>query len=281
MDPVDDLKHFSALVKRFKASTNTLISNSFLLPDQITHYTQQKTLFVTDLNDGIGFLIDTGDFYQLNFYLAGKEPIEFSRKDKPVVIHFVNRDNVRPDPWEETEARWIKSGFSQYKSNKRMSLQICSELGTINDIIRINDVDCPIAVLGSQQPAQDYQLDELIALWRSTLDIYSNAIPSLEELRVLGDAKQILCILGQKGHVIGALHFQTGKKVSTIQYVAVDQKFRRLGLARHMVQFCMTHATDIRQYVLWVDVNNIAAINLYTGLGFTFDGMYSNQLILF
>lgn len=274
MQQVNDLNHFSALIKEAKISSEKLITNCFLLPAQIHPLTQQKKIFAEHMNNGICFLCDVGDFYNLYFYLPDGIEIRYKQKDKPVVINFVYRNSSQTDALRGVKEKWIVGGFSRYKSYRRMSL----DAGSGETISRENQLiqNCAYTVTF----AQNQHLDELLTLWRNTLDIYSNAMPSKEEMERLLDTQQVLCIQDHNRHVIAALQMQAENKICSIQHVAVDEKHRRRGLAKILLNYGFAESRNINRYILWVEDKNIPAIHLYLEFGFKYDGMSSNQLLL-
>lgn len=65
--------------------------------------------------------------------------------------------------------------------------------------------------------------------------------------------------------------------------IAIDNKFRRQGLARELVLYILRYLENIgiHKITLEVRISNTAAINLYKSLGFVIEGVrknyYSNQ----
>jgi ribosomal protein S18 acetylase RimI-like enzyme len=122
-------------------------------------------------------------------------------------------------------------------------------------------------------------VDELIALWESTLDVFSVAVPSKGELLSLVDNKQIICILDKNQHLVASLLFLPENKVCMLQHIVVNEHHRRRGLAKTLIQNSFSICNNINRYMLWVESNNIPAIHLYQNIGFEFDGMVSTQLV--
>ncbi|MCE5209114.1 MAG: GNAT family N-acetyltransferase [Chloroflexi bacterium] len=273
MERVNDLKHFSALVKETKAASGNLISNCYLLPAHIQRYTHQKKMFYASMETGICFLCDEGDFYNLYFYLAEQAEVGFGKPDKPVIINLIHRDSSKPGVLCAIEDKWVGGGFTRYKSYKRMSLTA----GFVDS--EPFNPQIPDSMDYTKAFARCSHLDEITALWRSTLDIYSDALPSGDEMINYLEKKQILCVLDKGQHIAAALQFQPENKVCIIRHVAVDEKHRRRGLAKILMNFCFSECININRYILWVETNNLPAIKLYLYFGFQFDGVVSSQLL--
>lgn len=272
MEPVNDLKHFSSLVKEAKKLSGKIVSNCYLLPIEIQKYTQNNSMFWESDSSGIYFFYEEEDFYHLYFYLSDPTKIQACQQDKPLLIDLVYRDSQQIDTLQEIENKWISKGFAQYKSFKRMSRDaVPNETGAVK-MAFMDNADYQTAF------AQRSHYDEIDRLWRNTLDQFSNALPSGRKLLNLLDNKQILCALDMDQHIAAALQFQSKNKVCTIEHVAVDERHRRRGLAKALLQFCFSEGNDIKRHMLWVETSNSPAIKLYLDIGFQFDGMVSKQL---
>ena len=275
MEAVNDLKHFSALVKEAKKLSGNLVSNCYLLPADILQCTQENRMFWESNSSGVYFFYEEKEFYHLYFYLVDRAEIRLTQQDKPLLIDLVHRDSSQPDAFQEIEKKWISKDFIQYKSFKRMSrdavLNGTSSINQLNQ--RVLDNTDYQTVFASRQ-----HYDEITSLWKNTLDRFSNALPSGNKMLELLDNQQILCVLDKDQHISAALQFQSKNKVCTIEHVAVDEKHRRRGLAKMLLQFCFSEGNDTKRHILWVETSNFPAIKLYLDSGFQFDGIVSTQL---
>ena len=69
MKPIRDAAHFDALVKGLKAGGKKVLTNSYLLPDEIDYYAGRQRLHFIAINTGLLFLSRERDFQTGYFYL--------------------------------------------------------------------------------------------------------------------------------------------------------------------------------------------------------------------
>jgi GNAT superfamily N-acetyltransferase len=278
MQAVNDLCHYSTLVKESKSHGKSVVTNCYLLPAEINKYIQQHRMFWKQFNQGIIFLCEELDFYYLYFYLTQETheqaPLQFERENKPVVIDLVYLESNKPLSLSEVENQWLASGFSTYKLYRRMVLDLSSEQPAS---IKKNILNSDLYELSHATPG-DY--NDVLTLWRSSLDVFSTALPDKDELIGTLDNKQVYAVYGKNKKIVAALQFKRNGKIGFVDHVVVDDKHRNQGLANVLLQAALSENKDISKCCLWVDENNHPARKFYLKNGFYFDGRISCQLLL-
>ena len=280
MEPVTDLNHFSDLIRGVKTGEQKLVSNCYLLPSEIIEVTQARKL-LWEINDcGIFFLCEKLDFFYLYFFLIENRlpqlTTNFKNLNKPVIIDFVYSNSNKAQAFFYLEEKWKESGFSFYKRYRQMSREISSnETSSLLEDERIIGDEKFIITYG--QPSYASQIQNL---WRQSLDILSMSLPGENDLLIFLENKQIFCVLNKRNQVVAAFQLQQFGKVGMIKHVAVHERYRRLGLAKAMLQTSFSINKNIKKYTLWVDENNISAVTFYLNFGFCFTDKESSQLFL-
>lgn len=72
----------------------------------------------------------------------------------------------------------------------------------------------------------------------------------------------------ESGKLVGFIHFTKLYETVDIVNVVVDENYRNNGIACSLINYIVNNYEDINNIMLEVNVNNVAAINLYLKNGF-------------
>ena len=278
MKKVNDLNHFSTLVKSIKQDGKQVHTNCYLMPDTITRYIQRNRIFWEANANGVVFLCEEMDFYYLYFYISEPlqfdTPVQFEPLDKPIVIDLAGTEAQWLHSLVKVEEFWITHGFKHYKNYKRLSLDL--PLGDRRSIYQL-DLDTTLYKLAYAQPSD---IQDLYDLWRNTLDIYSTPLPDDDEMHELVNNMHILCVFTKENKLAGATVQKINGKTCFIWHMAVSEEHRRRGLAMALLVYSILENSHVQRYYVWVYERNTSVINLDLAVGFRFDGKVTHQLIL-
>lgn len=275
MEPVRDLNHFSTLVREARSAGERIVTNCYLLPNEIKADIEANRLFWKADDFGVLFFREEAAFYQLFFYVSLPELSGFAALDKPVVLDFVYVESSRPSPVAEQVSRWKDCGFEDYKTYHRL---LATDQSAEN-------------VLGASAPAEDpaYQtiearpgdIESIRKLWMDTLDPYSVAIPSHEFLVGLIGRKQLYCVVDREDRVVAAGRVHNAGNVCTLFNFAVDPAHRRRGLSHRLFRYPFEQGREagIRKYYAWVADDNGPSRKMCHGEGYAIDGKVTIQLL--
>ena len=279
MERVRDAAHFNALVKELKAGGKRVLTNSYLLPDEIAHYAARGRLGYFPLDSGLLFLFRERDFFSAYYYLDARRfeetaiDLEKEVSAAPLLLSHIFVEGRAPDYLAAMEKFWMAHGLTFNGQFKRLTLNM-SDWGD-----QSSNQDRQIGA-NKTQYAQKEQCSQIQMLWKNNLDVLSAALPFEDELEEAVERREIPVILDENGEIIAAMQFARKGRTAIINHVVVDQRFRRKGLAAEMLRDCFARSTDLKQVILWVEENNIPASSLYTKLGFRPDGKITRQLLL-
>lgn len=144
------------------------------------------------------------------------------------------------------------------------------QLGTFVDNLRIYE-------------AQSIEeVEQACELFNASFDHFSGDYISENEYPSLLKGKNILIARDNAGSsFLGALHQTIENRVAWISHVAVQPEARGhhvgLGLAEAFIQY--NRVDDKSRYMLWVQHQNTAAVNMYQKLGFKYIGKSTLSMI--
>ena len=126
------------------------------------------------------------------------------------------------------------------------------------------------------------EVKQACELFNASFDHFSGDYISESEYPSLLEGKNILIARDNAGNsFLGALHQTTENRVAWISHVAVLPEARGhhvgLGLAEAFIQY--NRVDDKSRYMLWVQHQNTAAVNMYQKLGFKYIGKSTISMI--
>ena len=278
MESVIDINHFNTLVNESHSKGKIIVSNCYLLSNDIYKYTLQNRMFFKKNKGGLFLICEERDFFYLYYYIPETQiqdlDIRFEDLTKPIIVDLVYLELKKNQSLIEIEKSWLKQGFYVHKIYKRMSLDTPLGGCAIQNKFLFENHNYTLSF------AQPTHVQEIQYLWRDNLDILSTAMPTDSELLDLITNKQLPCIFDKDNKVVATLQFLCSGKVRTIKHVVVNAAHRQSGLAKVLLHSLLKENKDINKYILWVDKENLPAIMLYKKCGFYFDGKITSQLVM-
>ena len=272
MELVKNFDHFVKLIKSEKSRNGRTKTNCYFFPDYITKITKEETLYFERTSSGLFFLKHEVGFYMLYFYvsdqLKDELDIQFLNSiEEPVLLNTIYSQISNEAKLRSDVNFWSSQNFYLRKNFKRMILtnDLCINENRLN-----NNLDYLIRFVNRSE------IEELLFLWKNSLDLLSNPLPNEGELISSIINQEIICILDTNKNIIAALQCRKEGSFFEISRVAVDYRFRRQGLAYTLM---VKSIQSKNNYFLWVAEDNFSAIMLYEQLGFMFDGKITKQFL--
>ena len=277
MKLIEDIHHLYKLINSIKEKFEVINSNFFLMPSAINTYPDQNQMFWKMDANGLFLICEENDFYYLYYFLSMNPVLKgvdwFGNLHKPIIINHIFFESNKPKNLIEAEVYWMNVGFKNYRVNRRMtSFKLADESEKTR----------------SKSKKENYYVDyakttdagEILNLWRNNLDIYTSPLPTYNKIINIIEKRQMLGGYKKNNTLVAALQIGLIKNISYIDYLAVNQEYRRLGLAQALLDSYFSLPDKISRHFLWVNETNYPAIKLYKHNGFIFDGKISSQLIL-
>ena len=279
MKQVEDFYQFNFLIKKHQRNVKNLVTNCFLFPNEIEKIIIHQQLFFSEYENGLLFFRERTGCFSL-FYYWNPDKLDFdsfmvSSSKIPIVLDLTYIFNRKPDTLQIIQQAWERQGFLLYKKYRQMCFYQNKESNTQ----KVNSVKDR----GSDKFIVEYadinDKETISYLWRDSLDTFSAVLPSIEELKEEILLNQIFVCRNSDLKVIAALQTEkTGKTVS-IDHVVVNKNYRNKGIGDKLLEKTLCSFNDVKKFILWVDVNNLPAINLYKKWDFAFSSKVSDQLI--
>lgn len=274
MEKVKDSKALIAMLGENERKHESIETNCILTWEEALRLLRRKSLYVIECPAGLMFLDDEGDYYRVHFYLDEHIPFEFERMKKPVLVEFFVTGGEATPEIVSMEKKWLDQGFEPYIINEKIyrSIKDCDKADTVieNSMGRFT--------IGRAKPEH---AEQIVALWRASLNPLNSAIPKINETLFEIGAGNIFCVL-KDGEVCAVNKMVIlGGTVST-WLGATKPKYRRLGLssAMKLLIYKTAHDQGIREAYTWVDRDNEASVIALTKLGFKTKGEWTEGFIL-
>lgn len=261
---IDGYEAYTDIVKAFRHAHRGAITNCYLMREELETAIREGRLFLIEEDACLFILLEQEDYFAFYFYAnpSAQAHSRLPRRDKPFVANLLFRTAgpQRPNGDSLLEA----AGFRHCATHRRMQKTPSSE---------VHSAPAAFCVRSTRQ-----RTDDLIALWRSTIDPLSTAIPSKQ--MTLPPNEEILRIDEQDGRLLSAIKVAYSGSTALLEHLSTRADQRGRGLGKCLFQAVDQRALEkgVQTIRLWVDERN-HAINLYRHLGFQEDGMVSRQYI--
>lgn len=155
---------------------------------------------------------------------------------------------------------WEQLGFAAYLQRKRLFL------------VKPENDSGEVAVFADRTHA-----DAIFTLMQDSFEPLTSAFLSKEEL--LHDIMQNrIIVLEEEGQLLGFLHFETKKNLSTLWHIAVSPVAQGRGIGERLVRTWLREEA-VNRFLLWVREDNPAALRMYEKIGFLPDGRIAPVMI--
>lgn len=244
------------------------LSNCFFLPDEINRKINKGTFFFENIQNGLLLLDDLTDFYRCYYYLPVEGNPEKIQLYKDAVIELPFNKSLNEKQLLQIE-KISALGFhlgreSGVMSSAPVSIVVCDD-GQMKEL----------CCLADEQDAM-----QVLDLMKRCFNPLYSFLPTLQELcNTIKEEKVFVIRDGNK--IVAALISGFEKKVATIHLVAVDSAYRGKSLGKVIVQaYHDKYKGKAVLFQQWVDLNNVAAVNMYRNFGYKFNLRKANEYIL-
>ena len=253
MEKIKTFEEYRQLVNRYDRKgrmTNDYLQNG--AADLIIH----DRLYVVCGEDNAFFWVQKNGFYRLYYYVNNAEEV-LEMPDSELVTEILFRGEDAP----EAEVQWLKRiGFKK-------------NLVRDQYFAKYSSVTSPGMIRGLKIGLATTEEDALwaIKLFNASFDKWSgDYIPVDMDPLLIQEQAILLAKDDEHGSRLGALKKKKKKGVTWLHHLAVSKEARGMGVGRGLVEACIEqgHVDDNSRYMLWVQRQNIPAVNLYKKKGF-------------
>lgn len=277
MTEIKSVVEFNELVSSFRSRNGKILTNCFLMPDEISHSAQAGKLFAAECPGWLIIISDTTDYSNLYYYTTEDSDVEALKKlideieDRELFIDIVTK-NTRGDT--HTPARLISAGIAApYKKYIRLQ-----------QFVRNMDFDKYDTTLAEGYFwADDYDdYDEAMKLWKLGLDEKSIPLPTRESFKKHKQDGSIFFIVDDKNDLAAVYLASISGNQALLQHLSVSPNHRRKRLGDTMIFKSFHYSKDhgVKKFIFWAFEENVPIITLMKRHGFVEDGTLCEQLIV-
>lgn len=266
MNKVSSYEQYKQEMARVKEQGYKL-TNCFFLPSAARQKAEEGTLRFLSVEDGLLLLDDVGSFYRCYYFLSKEARPAPVSLDKPAVIEFPYRSALGHAEQEQI-SRLQGMGFRLGRESAQMA-------ASAEQIMELEQGGQALEVTAAQ--AEDGP--QLLGLLERSFDPLYAFLPSREKLDCAIEEQRVLVI--KNGSTVEAvLNSSVEKNRASIDHVAVAEQSRGKGLGKQIVQaYHRKYRQSVSGFQHWVDLNNRAAVSMYTAFGYAFSVRKANEYV--
>ena len=252
------------LMKYFKKG---LMTNNFLSEAQYKNAIKSKALQFYEWDDGIIFLNAKESFSKLTYELLSLNRKLNVKLPKKTIIEIVKRPN--DTAYGDVLNYWKNNSFNIVLNRIRLVNENSKNILTSESLCGDTKISlCTMEDLGDVE-----------RVLKDNFNKYTGCLPSEDELKeIVKNQFAIGAFIGKE--LVGTLHFDTKRGYSEIRHLAVNEKFRNIGIAGNLISYYHKNFAQDKSYV-WCAKGNKGAESVYSKHNYKEDGWTSAVLANF
>ena len=251
---IDTLGQYIQIVERYNRKGR--ITNDYL-QGEVEDLINSNRLRVECGEENVVLLVQKDGYQRIYYYINNPEE-KIELPDGEFVTEILFRGETAPD----AEVKWLEGlGF---KKNLVRDQYFCN-YGSLTAPVLINGLKIDIA-------ADMNDAKWAINLFNASFDKWSGDFISEATAPLLIQKKSVLIAKDRFGGRLGALHLELKAGCMWLNHLAVAKEARGMGVGLGLVEAYIEQGHingDKSRYMLWVQRQNVPAVNLYKKKGFT------------
>lgn len=256
MKQIIDVAEYNNIADTYRR--DGVLSNDYLQKD-VPYLVSNGVLYVDCYENNVFFFVLRDAGIRVYYYINNlNESVDFSNYSD-LVVEILFRKDI---PYNELNF-FVDKGFKQNLIRDQYS-GLYKDLKLVNSIPSEFDVGAAISYV---------EVKEACELFNSTFDKLSGDFLPKIRYQELFDSGKILVVRDKtKHHLLGALHQDKEGAVNILRHVAVVEQARGIGVGKAILNAFIesNHIDEKTRYMLWVQRQNKAAVNMYKNVGFKF-----------
>lgn len=256
LNKVKEFVRYQEIVDKYKRKG--CLSNDYIYQEAADLIIHDKLYEYTGANNAFLF-VAKDECLRVYYYLNDLSELNTFDLDENLVLEILFRGNMGT-PNEELEY-FSKYGF-------RLHLRRDQYCGVYKDL-QLPGVITGVTV---QKAASIEEVEKACELFNRSFDHYSGDFIAKDVMMSLYTGGCIWIAKELNGHFAGALHQTVERNVAWISHVAVEEGSRGHGVGQALLDtFVEQNKVDEKsRYMLWVQAQNAAAVNMYQKKGFKY-----------
>ncbi|WP_326401367.1 GNAT family N-acetyltransferase [Paenibacillus ottowii] len=242
------------------------LTNCFFTVPQLSAMLEMDHVAVRLIENAIVILVEEDQLVRLYFYatdLASLQQIKntlLNFKGKPIIADIIGRDK---------QSEIIINQLELYNFHKYSTLIRMKRSGLENRNKEVSHVTL----------ATEDRVNEIMRLLYLEFDIYISHLPNRKKLLKAIQNNEVTLVI-QKNEIAGLAYFEKlGEKLIYLYQLVVDKRFRGQGIADRLLTHQLNQLSEDMTCQLWVESNNLFAINKYEKYHFASDGLFDSIMM--
>lgn len=256
LNKVKEFVRYQEIVDKYKRKG--CLSNDYIYQEAADLIIHEKLYEFAGINNAFLF-VEKDECLRLYYYLNDLSELHAFDIDDNLVLEILFRGNMGT-PNEELEY-FSKCGF-------RLHLRRDQYCGVYKDL----QLPGVIAGVSVQKASTIEEVEVACELFNRSFDHYSGDFIAKEVMMSLYTGGCIWIAKDLNGHFAGALHQSVERNVAWVSHVAVVEEYRGHGVGQALLDAFIEQnkADEKSRYMLWVQAQNVAAVNMYQKKGFKY-----------
>lgn len=255
---IDGHAFWEEVAKRLSNGEKT---NFFFSEKDVHHLVQGGKVSRLDFEGGVYFFIEEDTLYRLYYFLEKEKcPEVLPELPQPIILEEVVLASKKRVPSEEN---WIRVGLKPYLERQRMYLM------AKNIVVEERQLTF----------AAEEMSGEIFRMMNESFEPLTSLLPTKEELLRDIQAQKIIVAI-RHDELLGFLHFGDEKQGCMLWHIAVSPKARGIGVGEGLLKdWFFAKKDSTKKFLLWVRMDNPAALRMYEKNGFLPDGRVAPVMI--
>jgi len=284
MERLQSLEVYRELLVHYKKICRRGYCNNYMAMDRVERYIYLQRIYYEKEESSLLFYIDEGNYYRLYVYLAPEKHLIIQKKEKPIMIRTVYKQNVKSEVLIGIEQDLLNIGFELYDE----SLQIVAYPLEMNELLQ-KKYNKALSFLERYSIkiiyANEEHLPEIIKLREEepVLKEFHFDYETQEELRANIKKGYYRCAVNEQGEVVAVQQFSVENGTLQGNWLAVKEEYKvKYGIgsamAYHSFMYAIEH--EIPNYYGWVVRDNEKSLKYHESIGYQLTDKYADEWVL-
>ena len=284
MEILKSLEEYKALLVQYKQVCRRGYSNNYLGLDMVNRYIALQRIYYETSPNSLMFITDEENYYRVYIQTDAEADFAIRKKDKPVLIRNVYKENKKTEVLLRTEEKLKQQGFKLYDASVQI---VASPLEMQEDIRKKYDramdfltrAGIKIRYAKEEEAGAILSLREKEPLLKEYHFLYETA----EE--IAADIRQgyYRCAYNAQDEICAAQHFYVSNGTLQGDWLAVKEEYKvRYGIgtamAYHSFMYAIEH--EIPLYFGWVVRDNLKSIKYHQVIGYEISDKLADEWLL-
>lgn len=284
MEILKNLEEYKELLVKYKPVCRRGYNNNYLSMDMVERYIELQRIYYEAEDNALTFITDEEKYYRAYVQTNPEADITIQKRDKPVLVRNVYKENKKTDVLLKFEDKLKKQGFSIYDE----SVQIVAKPLEMKEDVQ-KKYDRAFSFLERAGIKIGYATEENFA----EINFLRESEPILKDYHFLYETEsEILdniksgyfrCAFNMDGKVCAAQQFSVENGTIQGNWLAVQEEYKvRYGIGTAMAYHSFLYAIEheVQSYFGWVVRDNTKSIKYHQAIGYELTDKFADEWLL-